>query len=105
MNHQEFLNHREAVKKFVEARMKEQGFDRLQTINATTRIYFFKNRDVENLYRTINSNLEEYVIRAIVAHDFTGLANRDECFLPKSRQFDDETVFTNGPLGTEESVF
>lgn len=84
-----FVERREAVIKFISEQIKKQGATPKEVSWAVTRIYFWSSKDVENLYKCINSDLDENVIREIVAHDFNGLANNDEFFLPKSTQFAD----------------
>lgn len=85
----EFFKRREEVIEFIKKEMVAQGATLAEAVSATVAVEFFKLKDVENLYRCINSGLPENVIKAIVAHDFNGLARKEKGFLPKSTQFEE----------------
>lgn len=85
----EFFERRNEVIEFVKQGMLEQGASEFQASMASVKVEFFKLKDVENLHRCINSDLPSETIKAIVAHDFNGLAKRDKGFSPKSAQFDE----------------
>lgn len=87
---EEYVEQRNEVIEYVKARMIEQKVDWSVAIQETTCINFFPSRDVQNLYKCIKSDLPEHVIKAIVAHDFNGLSENKEHFLPKSRQFEEQ---------------
>lgn len=88
---QEFVEHREVVIQYIRAQLKEQGFEKLDASMAVAGINMWGSREIENLYKCINSDLDESVIKSIVVHDFNGLRKPDPYFLPKSRQFEDRT--------------
>jgi hypothetical protein len=82
-----FVRRREEVIDYIKQNMVEQGATRAEAITATTCVLFWSSKDVDNLYRCINSDLPKETIKAIVAHDFNGLSRGDVGFLPKSTQF------------------
>ena len=92
MKTEQLAEHREEVIDFIRSGMIEQRVSKEQAILETTCIFFWKLTDIENLYRCINSDFAPEVIKAIVAHDFNGLAREDVCFLPKSTQFGDDNA-------------
>lgn len=85
---QEFIKHREAVSFYIREQLKDQGLEKMEVSLAVASINLWPTRDVENLYKCINSDLDEVVIKSIVRHDFEGLRKYDPHFLPKSRQFE-----------------
>ena len=85
----DFFQRREEVIEFVKKEMISQGVSERDAMTATNKIEFFKLKDVENLYRCINSDMPESTIKEILAHDFNGLARKDKGFLPKSTQFEE----------------
>lgn len=82
-----FTKQRDILIEYIADGMVAQGASRSEAISATTCIYFWDRDDVENLYKCINSDLDDNVKAAIVAHDFNGLSRKEKCFLPKSIQF------------------
>jgi hypothetical protein len=86
------MEQREVVFEYIVAAMREQGASLSGAVDRAGHVYFFGMTDTENLYKCINSGLPEETKRAIVAHDFNGLASHDECFVPKSSQFADKEL-------------
>lgn len=87
---QEFVAHREVVIQYIRKQLIEQGAEKLDAAMAVAGINMWGSSDIENLYKCINSDLEEHEIKAIVAHDFNGLRKPDPHFVPVSSQFGDE---------------
>jgi hypothetical protein len=83
----ELNERREAVIKYVRTAMEAQGISKMQSIDITTRLYFVALEDINDLWKCINSGLDENIISAIVAHDVNGLIEDAPGFLPKARQF------------------
>src|SRR5690606_27437584 len=82
-----FVEKRKKVMSYITDQIEKQGEPRIAAVGLASRISFWEQKDVENLYNCINSKLPANVINAIVAHDYNGLANKDEFFVPQSSQF------------------
>lgn len=86
----EFIEQRNTVKEFISTEMMAQGASRAYTSMALVCVDFWNGKDVQNLFKCINSDLEMDIIKQIVAHDYNGLSKQDKFFLPKSSQFGDK---------------
>lgn len=83
---------KDEVIKFIREHMVEQGISDSEARMSAVNVHFFSSKDVDNLFKCLHSGLEDHIIESIVAHDFNGLAAKDEGFLPKSSQFENNKL-------------